>query len=68
MTKDELWAKFVRKNPALLASSVTFTTSGARKFFDRTFDIALEDGEPDPPTRNGNDMPDFFKQFLHRKP
>jgi hypothetical protein len=68
MTKDELWAAFVRKNPALLASSVTFTTSGVRKFFERTFDLAMEIGEPDLLKRNGADIPDFLKQFLRPNP
>lgn len=68
MTKDELWTAFVRKNPALLAANVSFSAAGVRKFFDRTFDIAIEKGEPDAPTRNGAEIPDFFKQFLHHKP
>jgi len=68
MTKDELWAVYVRKNPALLAANVTFSAAGVRKFFNRTFDIALEDGEYDIPKKNGADIPDFLKQFLRRKP
>jgi len=68
MTKDELWTVFVKKNPALLAANVTFSAAGVRKFFDRTFEVALEQGEPDVPSRNGADIPDFLKQFLYRKP
>jgi len=68
MTKDELWTAFVKKNPALLAANVTFSAAGVRKFFDRTFEIALEEGEYDFPKKNGADIPDFLKQFLHRKP
>ena len=68
MTKDELWTAFVKKNPALLAANVTFSAAGVRKFFDRTFEVALEEGEHDFPNKNGADIPDFFKQFLHRKP
>jgi hypothetical protein len=68
MTKDELWSAFVKKNPALLAANVTFSAAGVRKFFDRTFEVALEQGEPDVPDHNGFDIPDFLKQFLHRKP
>ena len=30
--------------------------------------IALEEGEYDIPKKNGADIPDFLKQFLHRKP
>jgi hypothetical protein len=75
MTKDELWLVFVKKNPALLSANVTFSAAGVRKFFDRTFEIALEDGEHD--TIEGeakrtphpsDSMPDFLKQFLRRKP
>jgi hypothetical protein len=68
MTKDELWTAFVKKNPALLAANVTFSAAGVRKFFDRTFEIALDEGEYDIPNKNGADIPDFLKQFLHRKP
>jgi len=64
MTKDEVWAAFVRKNPALLAANVTFSAAGVRHFFDRTFDLAMEIGEPDLSKRNGADIPDFLKQFL----
>lgn len=75
MTKDELWAAFVRKNPALLAANVSFSAAGIRKFFDRTFEIALEEGEYDAiagessrTPHPSDSMPDFLKQFLHRKP
>lgn len=75
MTKYELWAVFVRKNPALLAANVSFSAAGIRHFFNRTFDIALESGEYDTiegearNTPNPSDsIPDFLKQFLHRKP
>ena len=64
MTRDELWQIYVRKNPALLAANVSFSAAGIRHFFNRTFEIALEDGEPGAPTRNGADIPDFLKQFL----
>ena len=75
MTRDELWQIYVRKNPALLASNVSFSAAGIRKFFDRTFDIALESGEFDTiegEARNtphpSDSIPDFLKHFLHRKP
>lgn len=68
MTKEELWAAFVRKNPALLAANVTFSAAGVRKFFDRTFEIALDEGEYDIPKKNGADIPDFLKQFLRPNP
>jgi hypothetical protein len=75
MTKDELWAAFVKKNPALLAANVTFSAAGVRKFFDRTFEIALDEGEYDTikgeASRTPNpidSMPDFLKQFLRQKP
>ena len=75
MTKDELWAVFVRKNPALLSSNVSFSAAGIRKFFDRTFDIALESGEFDTIEAEASNTPhpsdsspDFLKQFLNRKP
>jgi hypothetical protein len=68
MTKDELWAAFVKKNPALLAANVTFSAAGIRKFFDRTFEISLGEGEWDIPKKNGADIPDFLKQFLRPKP
>jgi len=75
MTKDELWTAFVKKNPALLAANVTFSAAGVRKFFNRTFEIALDEGEYDTiagesqrPPHPSDSMPDFLKQFLHRKP
>jgi hypothetical protein len=75
MTKDELWTAFVRKNPSLVNSTVTFTAKGLRHFFNRTFEIALDEGEYDTiagesqrPPHPSDSMPDFLKQFLHRKP
>jgi len=68
MTKNELWAACVKKNPALVAANVTFSAAGIRKFFNRTFEIALDEGEYDIPKKNGADIPDFLKQFLRPKP
>lgn len=72
MTKNELWAAFVRKNPALLAANVSFSAAGIRKFFDRTFEIALESGEFDEdqkhPNASSHAMPDFMRGFFDKRP
>ena len=72
MTKNQLWAAFVRKNPALVAANVSFSAPGIRKFFNRTFDIALEEGEFDEekkhPNASGFSMPGFMSEFFNKKP
>lgn len=72
MTKDELWAAFVRKNPALLAANVSFSAAGIRHFFNRTFEIALEEGEFDEdqkhPNATSHSMPDFMREFFSKRP
>jgi len=75
MTKGELWTAFVKKNPALLAANVTFSAAGVRRFFDRTFEIAMDEGEYDTiageskrTTNPIDSMPDFLKQFLRQRP
>ena len=72
MTREELWQIYVRKNPALLAANVSFSAAGIRKFFDRTFDIALEEGEFDEdqkhPNASGFSMPGFMREFFDKKP
>jgi len=73
MTRDELWQIYVRKNPALLAEKIVFSRAGIRKFFDVTFDTALEKGEHDteeaPPAPHPSaPIPDFLRQFLQPRP
>ena len=72
MTREELWQIYVRKNPALLAANVSFSAAGVRKFFDRTFDIALEEGEFDEEQNHlnasGFSMPGFMREFFDKKP
>lgn len=46
MTKDELWAVYVRKNPKFKdqKGTFTFTAKGLYDFFERTYDNAHEEG------------------------
>ncbi len=75
MTREELWQIYVRKNPALLSASVTFSANGIRKFFDVTFNTALEKGEFDTCEEESKHtphpsslMPDFMRDFFGKKP
>lgn len=68
MTREELWQIYVRKNPALLSESCTFSASGIRKFFDVTFNTALEKGEFDEEQRHpASSVPDFMRAFFGEK-
>lgn len=74
MTREELWQIYVRKNPALLSASVTFSANGIRKFFDVTFKTALEKGEHDTleagaarTPHPSSAMPDFMREFFGGK-
>ena len=45
MTKKELWAKYVEKNPSFDGlGTVTMSARGLRKMFNQTWDIAFEAG------------------------
>ena len=44
MTKAELWAKYVEKNPSFTGDApVTLTPNGIWKLFSQTWDIASQD-------------------------
>lgn len=70
MTRENLWQIYVRKNPALLSKTVIFTAEGIRKFFDVTFNTALEKGEFDTieaeaaQTPHPSSIPDFMRDFF----
>ena len=75
MTREELWQVYVRKNPALLSESCTFSASGIRKFFDVAFNAALEKGEFDACEEESHhtphpsfSMPDFMLDFFGKRP
>lgn len=52
MTKNELWAKYVDRNPSFEGEgNVTLSKRGLRKLFDTTWDIAYYDGEPEEASR-----------------
>lgn len=45
MTKEELWAIYVRRNPSFEGEgNVTLSKRGLRKLFDTTWDTAYFDG------------------------
>jgi hypothetical protein len=45
MTKAELWAFYVSKNPSFEADGwVTLTPTGLKKLFDQTWDVAHQAG------------------------
>jgi len=44
MTKEELWAIYVRKNPGINNIEVAMTRNGFRRFFDTTWDQAHDAG------------------------
>lgn len=48
MTKQELWAIYVERNPTFKGEgNVTISKRGLRKLFDTTWDIAYYAGEPE---------------------
>lgn len=51
MTRDDLWAVYVKKNPSFETTGYVFSKAGLRKFFDTTYDQAFTDG-----LRNGKAM------------
>lgn len=44
MSKGELWAIYVRKNPQFETEGATFTAAGLKKFFDTTWEQAHSQG------------------------
>lgn len=44
MNKEELWARYVKKNPTFVTEGARFTATGLRKFFDQTYDQGLAAG------------------------
>ncbi len=64
MTKEDLWAQYVAKNPQFKgARPVTMTTVGLRKLFDQTWDQAEKHAQD--VSTAGADM--FEKMFGKRK-
>jgi hypothetical protein len=47
MTKRELWALYVRRNPVFEAGTAEFTRAGLRRFFEQTYDVAYRQGMKD---------------------
>ncbi len=46
MTKNELWAKYVERNPSFEGEgNVTLSKRGLKKLFDTTWDTAYYSGE-----------------------
>jgi len=45
MTKQQLWSKYVDKNPSFDGlGTVTMSARGLRKMFNQTWDVAFESG------------------------
>jgi hypothetical protein len=45
MTKKDLWAQYVAKNPTFAGDGIiTMTASGIRKLFEQTYDRAHDQG------------------------
>jgi hypothetical protein len=52
MTKAELWAIYVDRNPSFEGEgNVTLSKRGLRKLFDTTWDTAYHDGMPEEASR-----------------
>jgi hypothetical protein len=52
MTKEELWAIYVKRNPSFEGEgNVTLSKRGLRKLFDTTWDTAYYEGETEEPSR-----------------
>jgi hypothetical protein len=73
MDREELWAEYVRQNPAFanLDNRVTLTVRGLRKLFDRTYDTAqaeFDEPESEAQPRSATPFPKVFEQFFGRKP
>jgi hypothetical protein len=57
MKKSQLWKIYVAKNPSFAGEgNVTMSARGLRKMFDQTWDLALQEGEPEhaPPPQPEN--------------
>jgi hypothetical protein len=62
MSKEKLWELYLRKNPALNANKMTFTSAGLKKFFLTTYDAAYKQGynqEPDSDSKAYEEYDDF---------
>lgn len=45
MTKQQLWAKYVERNPSFDGlGTITMSAKGLRKMFNQTWDVAFESG------------------------
>ena len=45
MTKQQLWSKYVDKNPSFDGNeNITMSANGLRKLFNQTWDVAFESG------------------------
>jgi hypothetical protein len=62
MTRDELWALFVRRNPAFKTGPIAFKPETLRKFFDLVWEKAQE-AVPRPAPKPPVDLPDFMKDL-----
>lgn len=49
MTKDELWAQYVARNPSFMndEGTITIGADGLRKLFSQTWEYGYEAGEAD---------------------
>ncbi len=74
MTKDQLWAAYVAKNPTFgdPSNQITLTARGLKKLFDQTWEQAtrqadtlhvLKHGPPPPAPPTMSDMERFVRMF-----
>jgi hypothetical protein len=65
MTRDELWAAYVRRHPGFAGEgTVTLTTRGLRRLFEHTWEHAHAHGrQTAPPPAEPEDFPDLLRRF-----
>ena len=52
MTKNELWKIYAKRNPSFDGEgNVTLSAAGLRKMFEKTWEIAMYDGEEEPSSK-----------------
>lgn len=66
MTKDELWAQYVARNPSFAndEGTITIGAAGLRKLFSQTYEYGYEAGHDAALTekqRNEQAVPAFFR-------
>ena len=64
MTKAELWAAIVCRNPKCETEPVTFQPATFRAFFDQVWDMAARAAPAEREPWASGDMPDFMRDMM----